>query len=410
MILSAFTPLAFKCKDTTGISGAGIFKCMRELHLFVNKAYENISGEGGFGKAILLNQSLSESSKVIDSSIVRNSNAMLLLMNLYDFDVEFIGSSKNYLNSYFTLNNAFSNSETIDYNEKQHFKNGNSLYKNLAKLDLNHPVYHEYMIGIEMRNILIPKPKYYSIHQEDKHGEYDGGLNEIYDEIVYQGRELIDRGRTSVFVHDLSEWDRYLANLMNRDDIFEHKVNTYINNRESSSLDEKENYVNPMDITDRLFQFTAPSMIEGLVYTYDTSGKYRTNKNPDGNAALYGIPNVPLATPFAPYRMADNLNLSVKSTLDVFDMLGQSLEAEYGNIDMFYSPSRYGDRLKIVFNDYKKDNQPIVKSKDGTNINKVMKSKSIDNDVDNYLVKHRPFDDLKQLSYESEKGYIDFIE
>ena len=58
MIISSVTPLAFQCKNTSGISEAGLFKCMRELHLFVNKRYEQISGEGGFGKAILLNQSL----------------------------------------------------------------------------------------------------------------------------------------------------------------------------------------------------------------------------------------------------------------------------------------------------------------------------------------------------------------
>lgn len=414
MILSSITPLAFKCKDSSGISGAGIFKCMRELHLFINKAYENITGEGGFGKAILLNQSLSESSKVIDNSLVRNNNSMILLLNLYDFDVEFIGPSKNYLNSYFTLNNAFSNSETIDYDAKRHFKNGTSLYKNLIKLDLTHEMYRDYMIGLEMRNIMIPRPKYYSINQEDKHGEYEGGLNEIFDEIIYQGQELIDRGRTTIFVHDLSEWDRYFAQLTSREDIIERNTELLYPNlfeHKKNTLDEKEvNLVNPMDITDSLFNYTAPSMIEGLVYAYDTSGKYRTNKNPDGNSSLYSIPNIPLTTPFAPYRMADNLNLSVKSTLDAFDMLGQSLEAEYGNIDMFYSPSRYGDRLKIVFNDYKKDNQPIIKTDNKSNINKVMKSKTIDNDIDEYFVKQKPFDDLKQIAYDSERGYIDFLE
>ena len=411
MIISSVTPLAFQCKNTSGISEAGLFKCMRELHLFVNKRYEQISGEGGFGKAILLNQSLSESQKVTDNSIIRNANSMILLLNLYDFDVEFIGTSSNYLNSYFTLNNAFSNSETIDYNQKRHFRNGSSLYKNLNKIDAE--AFRDFFSGIEYRNITIPKPKYYNIYQMDKSGEYEGALNEFEDDIIYQGKELIDRGRTSVFLHDLSEWDAYLASFMSKHEMFDYKQQMRMNHATGNDFEKKsENVVNPNNITDTLSQFTTPSMIEGVVYAYDTSGKYRTNKNPDSNAALYGIPNRPLTTPFAHYRMANNLNDSVKLTLDMVETIGLSLEKEYGNLDLFYCPQRFGDRLKIVFNDYKKDNQPILKRRNGTEVNRAIKSKFIDNDAENYISEIVDPELAKQISLDANGGYdcIDFIE
>lgn len=409
MIISSVTPLAFHCKDSTGISSAGLFQCMRELHLFVNKAYEQISGEGGFGKALLLNQSLSKSKEVIDNSIVRNSNSMILLLNFYDFDVEFIGTSKNYLNSYFTLNNAFSNSETIDYNEKRHFRNGTSIYKNLAKLDSS--IHNDFMNSIEYRNIVIPKPKYYNVHQMDKSGEYEGGLNEFREEFIYQGKELIDRGRTDVYLHDLSQWDAYLAKFMDRDDMFEYRQEVRKTHSVGDGLvNVRDNFVNPHDITDVLFQCTAPSMIEGLVYAYDTSGKYKTDRNPDSNAALYGIPNRPLTTPFARYRMADNLNANVKHTLDMMETIGMSLEKEYGNLDLFYCPQKHGDRVKIVFNDYEKKNQPILKYRDGTSVDRVLKSRAIDNDVENYILSHSSDEFIKQMHTDSMNGYIDFIE
>lgn len=380
MLVTTVTPLAFQCRNTSGIESAGIFQAMRELHIFINKKYESQSGVGGSGKAVLLNQSLSESKKVIDTTQTKNGNSLLLLLNLYEFNVEFTGSSKDWKEAYFTLSNGYSHSETIDYNVSRQFYNGDSYYRDLTSVDSYD--FKEQMISLETSKIIIPKPRWYSITQADKNNDFDCPLNENEEPISYLGRELIDRSRTEVYFHDLSDWDHYRDKLTNA---YVHD-NGYIpfTSRDFKTILKDNEVISASDLTDELFYQTAPAMIEGVVYAYDTRGKYRTNKNPNSNAALYSMPRVPLTTPFAKYRLKDNLNYYVKSTLDRLEALGKDLESTHGDIDIFYAPRKYGDKIKILFNDYSKDNQPLLNNPK-SNIEKALKSTAVDNHIDGYL-------------------------
>ena len=162
MVFNNISPLAFKCRNTDGIKEANIIQALRELHLFVNKDMEDELGRAGRGKAILLVQSLSDSSRaILDNSASRNSNSLILELNLYTFDVEFAGLSMNFRNDFFYLKNAFSNSETIDYNLGRNLFNGESFYLDLFDYNRYSEV-KQLFIDSEMNNNIIPSPKYYT--------------------------------------------------------------------------------------------------------------------------------------------------------------------------------------------------------------------------------------------------------
>lgn len=362
MVFNNISPLAFKCRNTDGIKEANIIQALRELHLFVNKDMEDELGRAGRGKAILLVQSLSDSSRaILDNSASRNSNSLILELNLYTFDVEFAGLSMNFRNDFFYLKNAFSNSETIDYNLGRNLFNGESFYLDLFDYNRYSEV-KQLFIDSEMNNNIIPSPKYYTNTHAHIKGEYEGPLNEN-DELIFLGRELIDK-RTSIYRRKLNEWEFVAFNC----GFNEHELvleNIYHGN--SFNFNNKSE-VNPLDISDWLFGPTAHSMIEGLIYAYDTSGKFKTNENPNSNSSVFRLPNRVLTAPFAHYQFKEKLNEDVKNVLDNLTQIGNMLEETHGNVDIYYAPNNCGDRLKIIFNDYDKDNQPLVGAPNKANL------------------------------------------
>lgn len=378
MVFADMTPMAVKAKNSGNkIAESSIIECMRELHLFVNKTHESLYGSS-VGKAVLLNQSLSNSNKSLDNSFIKNSNSLIMILNLYVFDVEFYGNSDNYINSYFKLINAFSNSETLDYNNNTNHYNGQSMYSDYENVN-------EVLIDSELANIIIPKPKWYTNTHANNHNDLDAPLNEYSsNDLTFYGYELVDRHRTYVYRHDLSEWELFIKSYMGDTNLF--KDNTYVDGK---SLD----LFNPTSISDDMFAITSNNLIEGVAFAYDTNGKFKNNKNPDGKTSVYSIPNMQITAPFAKMQFKEVLNNRVKNMLDQIDLIAGSIESVYGNIDLFYVPRKYGDKIKIKFNDYNENNQPLDSYRD---LEKVLKGDTINSIIYDYLIKDEAyFNDIK---------------
>ena len=315
------------------ILDSNIIDCYRQIYIFVDKNELDTYGDVKTAKAILLNHSMTKTN-TLDRCDFRNSNNTILLLNMYGFDVIFENGIRDMNAAQFLLTNAHSSSTTNVWDlEPRAMRLGNSTYTQNAMNDDNIANFFE---DVEYNNCLIPEPLYYSINHMDRITKDYHALNAYRSIYCYRGSDLVDK-RTRIRVYDKAKWITMYKEKLS-------ELNEY----------RDEVYQNNMDITelsDGLFTLSANSMISGLMYGYDSN---------DGFVKIAYDELLPVHVPFHQMQIKNKVESEIKMISNSLYDICKNIENVFGNIQVFISPGKCGDRTKMNFRDYLPNNQPVL--------------------------------------------------
>lgn len=304
------------------LSSLGINDCRKSLYMFYDKTTFDNEGYVKCGKAILLNSVVADTEHSFVYSANKNSNSKNVFFNTYVFDVEFSYNSQNIYEAMFVLDSALSSFSNINYDNKGHYVDSFSTYKNTDNSIIN-----ETLEDMEVANNIIPQPNFYTIDQQDRINDGFDLLNQCQN-LVYYGKDIIDNPNTTIMLFDIQEFYRVLSNVQN---------------------DTKDADVRAISPT--LLPSVSKLPIEGINYVYDGVNDKSVRIMVDDKRK----PNCPFSADYIPN---DKILSNISSIKQMLNYSCEALENEYGTIEMFFSPFRFGDKVKINYLDYEKDNQP----------------------------------------------------
>lgn len=314
----------------------GIVDHYRKIFLFINKQEYLTTKNVSSGKMFLINFSLS---KTNSSGFSSNGEFLRFMINMYSFNIEFISGFNQIDYSTCQLLEAFSNDAYYDLNRKIYTPENQILYDN--KNSINNHFLKEALIDMEYNSYdVIPEPIYYTSNQQFvKTGEPPEILNSIVYTLVYQFKQLKD-DKTAISVLDISQFQSFK----------ESKLMELKRSELAYSFPENQlPIIDIKQIISDLFYYNAETLLEGLVFSYDSCV---------GDVAIHK-PNWAVTMSFASHRpehqQAEHIFEMKRRIKNAMNLI----EKEHGNVLMFYCPFAHGDNLSLHFRDYKKDNQPI---------------------------------------------------
>lgn len=334
-----YTNRSYLSDDNDLLKNIGIIDHYRKIFLFINKK-EFINTQNVInGKVFLINFALV---KTKSNMAINNGNLLRYVINMYSFNIEFILGWKKRDEAICTLLEAYSNDAYYDLDRKLYYPENQILYDNYNTI--NSPYLKESLIDMEYNAFdVIPEPIYYtSNHQWVKNGEMPELLNSFSAAFNYSFKELKD-DKTQIVVLDLNHYQSFV----------ESKKSML---RTTELLNESNNIpiINIKQVISDLFYYNAETLLEGLVFSYDSLVGDVAVHNPKWNVTMS----------FANYRPDEQ---KVKHIFEMKKRIKTAMnliEKEHGNILMFYCPFSHGDNFNIDFRDYKKENQPITISSD----------------------------------------------
>lgn len=334
-----FKHKAFFLDNDDMLSTANIVDRYRHMYIFIDKneydQFKNVQS----GKMLLLNCSLSKESS---SQYVKYGNLLRFCINLYTFNVEFITSFKDYRNAICMLETAYSSDSYNDLDSRRYVPENQLIFEN--KSSLNSSFLKEILIDNEIQsNTIIPEPKYYTPkHQFLDIGEIPDALNMTQTTITYRLEELKDN-KTSIRILPFNQWETFKQRKLN-----ELKHLDFTNSEEFYKHQEQ---IDSVGLLEDLFSYTAETMLEGLIFSYDSTTK---------EAYVNKSDVVKPTMSFYKHRFQEQVINSILQTKDMIKRHMEYIENQYGSILFFYSPFTHGDQFRIKFRDYNPDNQPVL--------------------------------------------------
>lgn len=339
------------------IAEADILEAHRFIYLFFDENdIENhntgniIHGNTIIGKAIQINLSISKGgNKIIDLSPWErgSKNSTYMTVAMYVYDTLFETDITNFTGAQFTLVNSLVSSTTNDYDLRKAFMNGENLYSK----DLRDKPEKKNILsnGLYQGAPSIPEPMYYTMAQQEIAEDDIYCLTALTNSVVHIGEELLD-DFTHISVMNVGMMDSMLP-------IIREKIYEVRNNVRSS--DYKLNMYDSTELSEMLLFQDFNSMQSGYTYIYDTNMGVNIIKT--GKAYL----------PFQNYQFKDKMSGDIERTLDIIKAHAKQVEQQFGAVRMVFTPLYFGDKQDVVFKDYNKDNQPILK--ENINIDNGMK-------------------------------------
>lgn len=334
-----FNNKSYYMDDDDLLKSIGIIDHYRKIFLFIDKK-EYINTKNLInGKIFLINFALV---KTKSNSLINNGNLLRYVINMYSFNIEFILGFKQRDQAVCTLLEAYSNDAYYDLDRKIYYPENQILYDNY---NTNNSMFlKETLIDMEYNSYdVIPEPIYYtSNHQWIKQGEPPELLNSFSAAFNYSFKELKDN-KTQIVALDINNYQSFIENkkaLLRRSELLNENQNLPI-------IDIKQ-------IISDLFYYNAETLLEGLVFSYDSLVGEVAVHNPNWNVTMS----------FANSRPEDQ---KVKHIFEMKNRIKSAMnliEKEHGNLLMFYCPWAHGDYFNIDFRDYKKENQPVAISSD----------------------------------------------
>lgn len=326
------------------LKSSGIIEHYRKLFLFIDKREFINTKNVTNGKAFLINFSLN---KKKSNSFTNNANLLHYVINMYSFNVEFILGWKNRDQALCTLLEAYSNDAYYDLDRKLYYPENQILYDNYNTI--NSQFLKESLIDMEYNSYdVIPEPIYYtSIHQFNKTREVPELLNSFAASFIYRLKELKDEN-TTITVLDINNFQSFVENKkfqLKRAEMLNSNINLPV--------------VDIKQIVSDLFYYNAETLLEGLVFSYDTL---------IGDVAVHN-PKWKVTMSFSNSRPEEQKINHIFEMKNRIKSAMELIEKEHGNVLMFYCPWAHGDNFNIHFRDYKKDSQPVTISSD--NIDKM---------------------------------------
>ena len=316
----------------------GIRKCSRTLIFFVDKTEYEL-GIVQTGKAVQINLS-AEAGKVNDfmrSVGSLNINSATVKNTVYTYSVYFENGINDFDGTLLMLEDAYSIDQNTDFDESLNFNSTTGIYdKNVSTTEGK---MENMMKSMMFKASEIPLPQYYTNdHQIEKEKEF---YSIIWSEekMVFEGHELIDP-YTRIEIRDIKSWDTMIPML-------QHEIQMKSARRAES---------NSINFISDLFLPTTESMLSGI-YSFIYDSQLGINVKP-----LVSGSKIPLGE----FRLKENMISQLQHLKDLVLMQAKCIEAEKGNIRLYYVPMAMGDKLDIKFLDYNPDNQPdFNKSKIG---------------------------------------------
>lgn len=331
--------------DREGIlKSSGIIEHYRKLFLFIDRR-EFINTKNVIsGKAFLINFSLNKKNA---NSFTNNANLLRYVINMYSFNVEFIFGWKNRDNAICTLLEAYSNDAYYDIDRKLYYPENQILYDNYNTI--NSQFLKESLIDMEYNSYdVIPEPLFYtSEHQLNVTREIPELLNSYAASFIYRLKELKD-DKTMITVLDINNFQSFVENKkfqLKRSELLNSNINLPV--------------VDIKQIVSDLFYYNAETLLEGLVFSYDSLVGEVAVHNPKWNVTMSFSNSRPEEQKINHIFEMKN---RIKSAMEL-------IEKEHGNVLMFYCPWAHGDNFNIHFRDYQRDRQPVTISSD--NIDKM---------------------------------------
>ena len=239
------------------------------------------------------------------------------------------------------LETAYSSDSYNNLDTRRYIPENQLIFENNASM--NSAFLKEVLIDNEIQsNTVIPEPKYYTpAHQFLDNNELPDALNMTQTTITYRLEELKD-SKTSIRILPFNQWEsfkqRKLAEIKN------------INRNDTEEFYKNQEQVDSSILED-LFSYTSETMLEGLIFSYDSTTK---------EAYVNKSDVVKPTMSFYKHRFKEQVVNSILQTKDMIKRHMEYMENQYGSILFFYSPFTHGDQFKIKFRDYNPDNQPVL--------------------------------------------------
>lgn len=343
----------FLLGDDGIIDQAGIKESYRKAYFFINKENYVLDGTVRSGKLFLINASMSHTNT---NRFVNSGNFLRFVINMYTFQVDFLSGIQDLNNAICKLEEAYSNDAYNDLDNKKYFRDNLLMYDD--NYSVNSSDLKEFLVNAEYEaDDTIPEPKYYtSAHQLIETGEEPYPLNMNVTSLIYRFEELRDHN-TLISIIPMEHWYSFVALKLN-------KLRTVREDSDYHGLTS-----NAKNFIEDLFYYNAEVVLEGLIFSYDSSV---------GDVAIHHHKSLPVTMSFSNHRFdQQKIDFMLKMKSMIKDNM-KEIEKDYGNILMFYSPYMHGDHFDLTFRDYRKDNQPF-------NLNKVDKMFGLDTAVSTVL-------------------------
>lgn len=324
-------------KYAKDLSDIGVKRCLRKLIFFVDKTEFDL-GIVKVGKAVQINISAAIGTNDFSRELgIVSGNSVSVKQSVYTYNCIFPMGMADLQAAQMVLEDAYSMDELNDFNERVDYHSDIGIYdQNVSTVEGKMTSLQ--LAGQAFRSSTVLPPQYYTDAHQTKEERECYSIIWQSCKLVYEGHELIDP-YTTIEIQDLKSWDTMIPML--RQDIM----------MKSANINEH----NGINFISSLFVPTTEAMMNNYIYIYDS---------------LLGI-NVKPVNPGQPlelseFRLKENLIAQLRFLKDLVEGEAKCIEAEKGNIRLYYIPNMTGDKLKVSFLDYNKDNQPdFNKSKIG---------------------------------------------
>lgn len=316
-------------KYMKNLEDIGVKRCARKLIFFVDRTEYDMNMVK-IGKCIQINISAFSGSNDISRQFGFDmSNGITVKQAVYTYNCIFPNGAGDLQSVQMILENAYSMDELNDFNERTEMHSDIGIYdQNISTVEGKMAALQ--MTGKAFNSSTVLPPQFYSDNHQMKEERECYSIIWNQNKLYYEGHELIDP-YTSIEIHDLKSWDTMIPML--RQNIMMKSANP----KDPNSI----NFISS------LFVPTTEAMLDNYIYIYDS---------------LMGINVKPLVPgkvlPMSEFRIKENLIESLRFLKDIVQAEAKCIEAAHGNIRLYYTPTLSGDKLKVSFLDYEKENQP----------------------------------------------------
>jgi hypothetical protein len=297
---------------------SGIKECKRSIYVFVKKD-EYLNGSAKVGRAILVNESLSDGRYTITKLKIPNSANIRI--TIYYFDVLF-NDIKDLRESVFTLTESFGSERVISYTDKKVIDYETSQYSTLV-----HVADDSTRDWIQLRDATyIPPPKYYN-ETHMYHKEHDFNSLFGYDTIMYFNMDELMDEFTTIKIFDIDFWD-------SMDSVIVESIDKQI----------MKNEYGVGDVSIQLYTQFIQASINDAMFIYDSE----LGTNIKGGTI-----------PFYKNQIKPAMINDIKNAKSIFEFTCKEIQDKYGSIRVHMKPTIFGDSFNIMCKEYEIDNQPF---------------------------------------------------
>lgn len=315
----------------SGVSPS-LLECSRSIFIFIDGNEYKMTGRVERGKMLLVNMSASTLTRdtigaPIGISYMSTSNSVLTSMNIYNFDLFFAGNVNDLDSTICELKSGIGDCSIEDFSDDKCYKMEMPLYKSDYR---NSEAI--YMMNMPGSVTPLPKPNFYTVqHQYDVEGDFYT-ICDVGEVFVFPLRELYD-DKSRIYVYDRSAYITLVPQLYMQ-------LKEVKNNKESKNVD-------PSEISEQLLYNKMASMISGIGVIYDSQGGSNILSTPSTQVGL------------GRFRVKNSVSAQLDYMRQQIEYIASSIEKTHGSIRIHYSPFLSGDKIQVIFKDYRPDNQPI---------------------------------------------------